>query len=129
MISEILINISNYWLETLDSLKMDNKLEEFINDSKGLTLVGEYVGLRNLIKHRKNCIIFSSIVNNTSYDICYTTFQSNTFLMKYDLFSAPAEKVASKLKNYADVLTHVNDLYLRISSDYAAYKEEGAVMN
>jgi hypothetical protein len=116
-------------LDIVDRLEKEGKLQEFKNEIKNHTLIGEYVGLNFLIKYPRSGIFFHSVINHYSAEHSKTAFEAYSIFKKYNLYFSPMEKVGRRVSNFEDFSLIMTNLSNTIAKNFISSQEEGAVIN
>ena len=102
-------------------------LNELKYDMKGITLIGEYVGIKYLLKYPFEGLIFNSVVSHNDSNISMNNNNAFNLFAKYNLMTAPIEKIGDNIKSLDDFLNIINKVYENISEGKMSYEEEGSV--
>ncbi len=122
-----LYNISNSWLDFLQTLKGTNLYADFIQELHNHTLIGEYVTTDNLIKYKQNNLYFHSITENGSNLICFDIERTYKLFEKYGLLITPIEKIEENITDFETFTSTINNFAEMIQSTSMMIQEEGSV--
>lgn len=87
-------------------------------DLNGKTLIGEYVGakdLQHVIAYKEETLIFYSIVENDSHKICFLPEDSTSFFKKYNLKQTVVESWGV-FWTFTDLKDGLNDLIFEVGN-------------
>lgn len=129
-VAYILYKIGTYWWEFLERLRIAKKLQDFVVDMRGLTLIGDYVGFNFLIKYPKNTIIFHSMVENdiNTHNPTKNILETYYLFKKYDLYTTHVEMPAKNIKSGENYYKKLDHLINKVKSGFVSHQEEGSVI-
>ena len=98
--------------------------------NKGITLIGEYVSSNSIIKYAEPGLILHNIVENTNDEpICISWTDSVQLFKKYRFMFSPVERRVKNIKNKAELIESLKEIYNSVSTSYLCDGEQGSVIN
>ena len=124
------LRFANTWFDLLENMSKTFSVDDFIKDITGYTLAGENVGDpdNQHIKYYDNKdIVFFSMVNNNSKDICQNLDFSYKIFKKYGLTNCQYSKIGPINEINSFYMT-MRDVYLHVLKSPVTLEGEGSVV-
>ena len=124
------LKFADTWFDLLENMGKTHNVEDFIKEITGYTLVGENVGdpeSQHIQYYDHKDIIFFSMVNNNSLDICQNFEFTYKIFNKYGLTNCPYTKIGP-INNVNSFYKTMREVYLNVLKSPCEKEGEGSVV-
>jgi len=124
------VKFAGLWFKTLAKILLKHKLDDFLADIAGYTLVGEHVGdidNQHIQLYKEHEIIFFAMVKNNSKDICNNFEDTYNVFKKYGLRFCEYNKFGPA-DSEEKVYKILDDIYIDVLESNITKNGEGSVL-